>query len=162
MLLSFCFSYATLKDATKEKDLLPNHSFVGLEIAHLVFQDTEDFGKNDGVSVELLFTPKELNSMFNAFAKKYNLEHSNYTQTKIVIIDGIPYLRSYSSDGYVTTTGLEPKYSQDNKNIVLIVQGINCTSILDAQNYGCLPEGTNKCTPCPNADCTKTVTMEDA
>ncbi|MHC5354004.1 hypothetical protein ACYSNX_07455 [Myroides sp. LJL115] len=57
--------------------------------------------------------------MFVEHTRKYNLEDKNYIETKIVTIGGILYLRSYASDGYITTTGLQTKYAQDTQNIIL-------------------------------------------
>lgn len=160
MLLSFCFSYAFVQDTAVKKDLPISNSFVGLEIAYLGFNDTQDLSKDFSLNVKLLFTPKQLNTMFNEHARKYNLELKNYIETKIVTIGGIPYLRSYTSDGYVTTTGLQTKYAPDTQNIILITQGISCTSQQNTQNNGCLPEGEDHCTPCIQGDCTKIVTQK--
>lgn len=158
------FSSFVFANNPNESNLsLANVSFVNLEIAFIDFRESTDLSTEESIgSLEMLYSNEELNVIFNSYVKKYNINDSNYVDTKIISINGLPYLRSYSDDGYVSTTGLETVYSKERGGITLKTRGITCTTQSCSNNQGCVPHSNGiECTRCGiSSDCTKSVTAE--
>ena len=159
LLLLLLFSsiiYAGEKELTKAA-----LNYVNLEVAFIDFRESKDLLSEESVvSLEMLYTSEELSDIFNNYLKTYNISESEYQSSKIISVNGLPYLRSYSEDGYVSTTALEPVYSKERGGIALKTRGVTCTTKACATDDGCIPAGDGKsCTSCL-WDCTKSVTEE--
>lgn len=160
MFLSICLSFGAIKDNVKSKEVILSKKFIGVEIASFYFKDTNDLNKESSLYFDMLLSYEELNKMVNEYSKKYKIIDKNYIETKIESINGVAYLRSYTDDGYVTTTALKPSYSSSRNKMVLMMEGVSCTSSDRSSNKGCIPDsGGTSCTS-SLGDCSKTVTKE--
>jgi len=149
-------SYASDKTSPKSREVAKPASFIGLDIASIDFFDAKELTTSSTYNLNAYFTNYELNKMFNDFVRKYDIKQANYSVTRIETIKGKPYLRSYSADGFVATTGLDIVHSVEKNAFVLRTEGITCRS-----QRGCLPNGTYCIKDgLSEDDCTKTVTSE--
>lgn len=157
LLLFSSIIYAGEKEVPKSANI----SYVNLEVAFLDFRESKDLLSEDSIiSLEMLYTSEEISEIFNNYLKTYNISDSKYQTSKVISVNGLPYLRSYSEDGYVSTTALEPVYSTQRGGISLRTKGVTCTTKACATNDGCVPAGDGKsCTSCL-WDCSKSVTEE--
>lgn len=147
--------YASDK-TSKSREVAKPISFIGLNIATIDFLDAKELTAGSTYNLNVYYTNYELNKMFNDFVRKYNVEEATYAVTRIETIHGKPYLRSYTNDGYVATTGLDIVHSVEKNAFVLRTEGVTCRS-----QGGCLPNGIYcEKEGMSENDCVRTVTSE--